>query len=222
MSLNEPVTTLIGDLVGSRGSADRSQLQRATEDVLSSVNQRSGPVQPLAPTVGDEFQGAFSNVHTAVCVTLLLRLELLERAGVDSRYGIGQGWVKTLRGQSSRIQDGPGWWSARAAIERAKLWGATSRTSFSRTSIARWEKEPKGSISASEVAALNAFLICRDAMVERLAPRSRRNLLGLLSGCTQAELAKREGVTQSAISQNLRSSGAAAIVAAQESLESSA
>lgn len=220
MTSDRPVATLIGDFVESKKWADRSRLQDAAEDVLDAVNQVVEPLQPLEPTVGDEFQGAFSSVATAVRMSLVLQLELLERAGIDSRYGLGHGTVTFVEGRSPRIQDGPGWWSARAAIDRAKTLGAAARTSFSRTCIARWEEEPGEVISASEVATLNAHLACRDALVDQMAPRSRRNLLGLLSDRTQAELGEEEGVTQSAISQNLRSSGATAIAVAQGYLES--
>ena len=67
--------------------------------------------------------------------------------------------------------------------------------------------------------ALNAFLLCRDALVAQMKPRSRRLLLGLIMERSQAELARQEGISQSAVSQNLSSSGAYAIKAAELELE---
>ena len=215
------VATLIGDLVGSREAADRSRLQALTESVLETVNELMEPVQPIAPTVGDEFQGAFSTVAEAVRASLLLELELLDKAEVGSRYGLGFGSVSLLEERSPRIpriQDGSGWWSARAGIDRAKNLARKPSTSFSRTCFGHWEHVPGETLRVSEVAALNAFLLCRDAILDRMGSRSRRNLVGLMRGRTQAELAKREGVSQSAISQDLRASGATAIVAATAEL----
>lgn len=211
MASGKPVATLIGDFVGSKDRIDRSGLQAAAEVVLRSMNDLTEPLQPLESTVGDEFQGVFSSVGTVVRVSLVLQLELLERAEVESRYGLGFGTVSFLEGISPRIQDGPGWWAARAGIDRAKQLAASPRTSFSRTCFGRWDEGSAGEISASEVAAINAFLVCRDQIVDQMSPRSRRNLRGMLLGHTQSELAEEEGVTQSAISQSLRSSGATAI-----------
>ena len=52
-----------------------------------------------------------------------------------------------------------------------------------------------------------------------MKPRSRRLLLGMVLGSPQAELAAEEGVSQSAVSQNLAASGAYAIKAAELELE---
>lgn len=65
------------------------------------------------------------------------------------------------------------------------------------------------------VAWVNAFLIMRDRTVDRMNPRARRLLLGVLKGRRQAELAEEEGVSQSAVSQSLAAAGAYAIVEAE-------
>lgn len=215
---SEPLATLIGDLVSSRQNPDRRKLQRALEDVLRTSNALLAPVQPLELTVGDEFQGSFRTVSAAARASLLLRLELLLReGGSDSRYGLGHGAITVFDGsRSPASQDGPGWWSARTAIDRAKRLADSPRTSYARTCFSYWPPETTANLDA---AAIEAFLICRDATLDRMNKRGQRFLLGLLLGRTQAQLAAEEGVTQGAVSQHLRRSGAFAIHAAQLRLE---
>jgi SatD family (SatD) len=219
MAAKQPLWTLIGDLVGSKDSADRPELQRSLDSVLTAINVLLEPSQPLESTVGDEFQGGFSSMAHAVRASLLLRLELFGQGGVDSRYGLGHGTIAFFDA-NSKVQDGPGWWSARTAIDRAKRLAASPRTSFARTCFSSWETPGvKESGRPAEASSLNAFLLSRDAIVGQMQARSRRILLGLLLGYSQTELAEEERVTQSAISQNLTRSGAFAVEAAQRCFE---
>ncbi len=119
--------------------------------------------------------------------------------------------------RSPTSQDGPGWWSARAAIDRAKVLASSPRTSFARTCFDSWPEH--AGVPSIEALAVDAFLISRDATVDRMSPRGRRLLLGLLLGRSQSQLAADEGITQPAVSQSLTRSGAFAIEAAQLRLE---
>src|SRR5436190_23857223 len=85
--------TLIGDVVGSRAASDRSALQANLKRVLIRINREVQPALPLEPTLGDEFQGCFDSLSEAVAASLLLRLELLDQVEIDTRYGLGHGWV---------------------------------------------------------------------------------------------------------------------------------
>lgn len=192
-------------------------LQRSVRQALGAVNQRLDLVQPLEPTVGDEFQGAFLSVATAIRASLLLRLQLLKDCEVDSRFGLGFGSVTVFEDRVPLSQDGPGWWAARAAIEKAKKDAFRARTDFVRTRLV--SSEPAEELSTSEMRAVNAFLLSRDAIVAQMRPRSRRLLLGLLLDRSQAELALEEGISQSAVSQSLATSGAYAIATAELELE---
>jgi hypothetical protein len=211
---NDSVATLIGDIVDSKSFDNRARLQATLESALRSVNATVQPIQPLLSTIGDEFQGVFATVAEAVKASLLLRLELLRAGEVDSRYGLGYGEVTIFRA-GSPTQDGPGWWSARAGIAEAEASSLGSRTAFVRTCFGR---DRATALPAGETAALNAFLICRDAIVAEMSPRNRRFLRGLLLGRSQVDLAREEGVTQSAVSQALAGGGAHAIEAAESSL----
>jgi hypothetical protein len=180
------VYTVIGDLVGSRRSADRSALQSAVNETLDQVNGQVPVAQRFEPTVGDEYQGACATLPEALTASLLIRLSL--HGVVDSRCGIGRGEV-TVHDPDRRpvLQDGPGWWSARAAIEQ--LGKRDERRTW-------FQGEGAGTI--------NAFLVCRDQVVSRLNDRGIRMLRLALLGHSQKEIAELEEVWPSAVSQQFR------------------
>jgi hypothetical protein len=177
--------TVIGDVVGSRRLADRSSAQRAINEALARVNVLLSPAQAFEATIGDEFQGATTGLGDAVLATLLVRLHLLP--AVDVRCGIGYGDVGVLDpDRRPLLQNGPGWWAARdALVDLERRRGAAART---------WYGGP-------DAGHVTAFLITRDALVERLNERGLRLLRGALEGRTQRELAAEEGISASAISQ---------------------
>ncbi len=196
--------TLIGDLVGSRQVADRQALQAEVGRGLDEVGRVTSPLQPLEPTVGDEFQGAFATLAEAARASLLVRLTLLPV--VDSRCGIGHGEV-TVHDETRRplLQDGPGWWAARAAIDALEHGREHQRT---------WYVGADDAGSGS----VNAFLTCRDQLVEKLNDRGLRILRLALLGHSQKEIAEAEEVWPSAVSQQF-SRGVGAIVDAHSMLE---
>src|SRR5687768_7521350 len=107
------LAAVIGDVVRSRRSPDRGALHTRLAAVLAEANAALDPVTPLRVTVGDEYQGGFASVTDAVRATLRLRLALAP--DIDVRHGIGWGEVTVLQEQP-RVEDGPGWWSAREAV----------------------------------------------------------------------------------------------------------
>lgn len=206
---------LIGDVVGSRTYADRAAMQHELVSVLDQVNRQIDAEQLLTPTIGDEFQAVYADIAQAVNATLHIRLNLPE--GMDCRFGLGAGTYATV-GQSPYgvMQDGPAWWSARDAIVIAKDRGHRKDKSL-RTWYSRAESE-KDATPSPQTGFVNALLLSRDQIVTDLNARQRRLLLGLLDGQTQAAMAESEGVSRSAVSQALRSSGAFAVVSAYEAL----
>lgn len=191
------LSTLIGDIVGSRDIDDRQALHARLEAVLADVNSRTDPVHALRVTVGDEFQGAWRRRGEAVHAALLLRLGLLPE--VETRYGLGHGEVTTLS-DDGLVQDGPGWWTAREAISRAKADEEDARAD-SRVVRTRWvEDSPTGT-------ALDAALRHRDLLVADLDERSQRLLRGLLSGTSQRDLAAAEGISPTAVSRRVHRDG---------------
>lgn len=199
-------TTLIGDLIGSRAAHDRRALHARFERALDDVNAMFSPPTPMRMQVGDEYQGIFSTLGDALSASLLVRLALLPEG--DIRHGIGRGDVEVL-GTSPRVEDGPGWWAARAAIERVEQAEARASTRTLRTAYVADD-------SAPDEALVNASLLLRDELVTGLTERSLSVLRGLLAGTTQRDLAEELGISASAVSQRVRADGLGTILAAHE------
>lgn len=197
---------MIGDLVSSRHVVDRAGLHTRLETVLEDVNSRMSPTVPLRITVGDEYQGCFASVGDAVHATLLVRALMRDQA--DVRHGIGWGPVAVLRADP-RVEDGPGWWAARAAIDGVKRDSGRAATRSVRTAYRRAD-----GVAGAAPDAINAALLCRDHIVTSASARSVAILQGLLVGRTQIELAAAEGVSSSAISQRVRRDGLGVVLAA--------
>lgn len=195
---------MIGDIVGSRALKDRARAQRAIVATLGRVSESLTLAQRLEPTFGDEVQGGFPTIADATLATLLIRLELNWLAHppptadpeegrtpdlVVMRFGIGQGEVRVFEIDSQPIrQDGPGWHTARDAID-----------SLGKKAGARYVGPEDTSWPTP--AAVNAFLVARDGLVDTLNHRQRRMLLRALHGHSQKAIAELETISESAVSQ---------------------
>jgi hypothetical protein len=203
---------LLGDVVGSRGHPDPARRRRLVADALSRANDRLAPAQPLTPTIGDEFQGLFADLVSALEATLVVRLALLGE--VDVRFGIGSGPVVTFEASRAPFdQDGPAWWSAREAVDHVR--DMSQRQESPRGLRTRWV-DAGG--ERSFVAAVNAFVQCRDELVAAMDPRDAAAMLGLLADEPLTRIAAGEGVSASALSQRAIRGGLYAIRRAQAEL----
>ena len=211
MKNNASRCTLIGDIVGSRGSVDRADLHRAVEAALRQVDDAVPSLTGLRVTVGDEFQGSYATLGEALDAGLRVRLALLP--DVDTRVGIGRGSVTTLDPDRG-IEDGPGGWAARSAVEAAEEAAAKPATRHVRTALRVAPSEDDTAVDA-----VNAALLCRDHLVGSCSERSIRLLRGLMQPhTTQGDLATLEGISPSAVSQRVRADGLGAVLAAHDLL----
>ena len=201
-----PAVVVIGDVVGSRRASDRAALHEELARALAEVNASHDG--DLRLTVGDEYQGAFPTAGHAIRATLALRLALLP--GADVRHGIGLGPVRTLDA-GTRIEDGPGWWAARQAIDAVRAAEARPATRSSRTAYRRADGQ-----QGPDPALVDAALLGRDEVVGRLSARGLSVLRGLMAGRTQREIAEAEGVSTSAVSQRVRHDGLGIVLAMDE------
>lgn len=205
------VATLIGDVVGSRSSADRGAMHRTVTEALEAANALPGVVTPLRVTVGDEYQGCFETVGAAITAALALRLRLMPE--IDVRHGVGWGDVEVLQ-EDPRVEDGPGWWSARAAIEDVERRAQERATRAQRIAYALPEEATPG----PDPAAVNAALLAHDLLLAEVNPRGLSVLRGMLSGMSQVEIAEQLEISPSAVSQRVRG-GLESLRAVQELLE---
>ncbi|BBY19326.1 hypothetical protein MLIT_49180 [Mycolicibacterium litorale] len=176
---------VIGDVVASRRAPDRRALHRQLRAALAAAG--------FAFTVGDEFQGAQPSVGAAIDTALGIRLAVAPE--IDIRFGIGWGPVTVLDAETG-IQDGPGWWAAREAIE----WTATAQRQPGLAAV-RTSYRRAADTAGPDVDAVNAALLCRDHLLGSLDDRSTRILKGLLSNRSKKDIAAAEHVSASAVSQ---------------------
>lgn len=201
---------VIADIVGSRLLPDRSEAQRTFDRVVAQA-ERDLPLasEPLRATVGDELQARYPTLEAALASVLLVQLAL--PAGHELRFGIGMGAIREIDAGAERpaLQDGPGWWAARAAIETVHA-RQQRAVPTSRTWIVGAPEEDDRMRTRIDLA--NAYVLARDELVMRMSPRERRLVYGRALGRTQTELANAEGISQPAVSQALAGAGAAAVV----------
>jgi hypothetical protein len=198
---------VIADIVGSRRLEDRAQAQRSITEAFMRASPYVHALERPHETVGDEFQAVFATTTDALVFTTLVPLAL--DPGIELRFGLGAGAARTVT--PSGLQDGPGWWAARAAIDEA------SKRQHSRFPSTRsWFQDGTrqdgivGSLGPRpELEALtNAYLMGRDATIARLGQRERRWTFELWAGRSQRHVAEADGVTQPAVSQVLTRAGA--------------
>lgn len=202
---------VLGDLVGSRRAPSRLDLQEELVTALRVADAVVPGLEPLSPTLGDEFQGRYADLQAALVATLVVQLVL----GADRvRFGIGVGALVLHDPDATPLrQDGPMWWSARAAIDAVA--GAAPRFG---TRVARWDATrgeaagDDGPGVAAGVGWANATVVLRDHLVAALRARDRAIALALLRGDSQAAIASREGVSPSAVSQRVRAAGLRALL----------
>ena len=205
-SVDFPRATLIGDVVGSRRASDRAGLHRRVDAALRDVAATA--LAPPAFTVGDEFQGSYRMVGDAIDVAL--RVRLATAAGIDVRFGIGWGAV-TILDEQARIEDGPGWWAAREAIDATAVAQRQPGLALVRTTF-------RAEGGRTDVDAINAALMCRDHLLGSLDDRSLRILKGLMNNQPKKDIAEAEGISPSAVSQRAGRDGLDLIVLASKQL----
>lgn len=114
------VVTLIADIVGSRGIANRREFQRLLKDVLASINdrERTSLLSPLTLTIGDEFQAVYRGFNSLVPDLV----EIL--AGIHPaqlRVAVAYGPLSTdINPHAALEMDGKAFNDARELMERLK------------------------------------------------------------------------------------------------------
>ena len=201
---------LIGDVVQSRRSRDRQGLHDRLDRILAHVNAEGAVLDPAVITLGDEFQGVYDTLGDALRASFSIRMRLHP---VDVRFGVGRGSVTVLdRGRG--IHDGPAYWNAREAIEKAKHRATKAQTRTSRTAYVSPDDAP------GHAAAVQASLDCLDWMIGSMSDTSRSILGGLMEGRTQQEIAAGLGISPSAVSQQVRNNGLGVALEVMDALRS--
>ena len=211
---------VIADIVGSRTLTNRADAQRIFEAALERASEGLALLQAPYPTVGDEFQAVAYTLEDALLLTL--RAQLLLPPQLQLRFGIGAGRIEEFasgvhrqapaRGRGAEpaaLQDGSAWWAARAAINRAHDVQDSSNPFIRTWFMAHASVESE--FSSHCQTCINAMLSLRDHSILKLSARHRRITASLLLGKTQVEIARVEKLSQQAISDFARGTGAGLI-----------
>jgi len=204
------VVTVIGDVRDSRSAPDRQQLHDVLTLALDEVSREVPGRHALRVTAGDEFQGTYVRLGEALAGVFALRLRLSPEVGV--RFGIGRGDV-TVLDEATGTQDGPGWWSARAAIDAVKA--AEQETGWSATRTAYRSSQESDPVQE----AVNAALVCQDLLVDSWDARTWSIVRGIMQGRTHSDIASELGISRQAVQQR-RSAGLPMVQAAADRLAS--
>jgi hypothetical protein len=184
---------LIGDVVQSRASPDRGNLQRR---VLQEIEKLSASLEdalplPLGLTSGDEIQGLFREPAEAVTVAVALTEAILPERWV---FGLGYGTLSTdLYDNVARI-DGPCFHRAREALRRTRAGGWLTALGFG---------EP-------EDRAVSSLFTLMDAVRGRWTEKQ----LGYVRAARwwpQKDVARDFGVSPSTVSESLKAASFAAV-----------
>jgi len=199
---------IIADIIGSRELPDRASAQRSILQAFQQAQAIVPTTQDAWATVGDEFQVITDTWRNALRLTLRVQAALPE--DLRLRFGIGQGQINTIGdGETGPIQDGTAWLHARAAIEYVE------HQQQRRDEILTGFRSDEIQLTD----AINAHLLLRDHILDRMKARERRLFAALLFGATQQEAARDEKVSQAAVSQALHRSGAMALLEADDVLQ---
>ncbi len=188
----------IGDVVGSRAVSDQ---RRLLGGLAGAVGEELVAARSAAPTTGDEFQAVYDDLAVAVRSLAALRLRLLDDPPADGpvelRIGLGTGEVVggTPADAGAPGQSGPGWWAARAALERtatpARAWPTV-----------RWWVEGEG-----DLAPVRAVLVALDTIMARFDAVDVSLARGLLTGASASQLAEDRGITRQSVAERLHDHG---------------
>ena len=193
---------LTGDIVSSRAVARRDSLQARVRQLLARLSKEFSEIVavPLTISGGDEFQGLFKLDGRVVSLVRCVQSGLHP---VVLRVGVGIGAISTRFAPRSQEMDGEAFAFSREAVLRARkhdawLWFRTANPDFD--------------LAANAIALLSGSVKSRWKQVHwrRAALRDK--------GWTTTKIARREGVSQAAVSLSLTHAGYPAVSAAEASL----
>jgi hypothetical protein len=207
-----PYFTVLGDVIASRLRKNQEKLLRDLGAVLAWAGGAAAPetvYQPLQVTIGDEFQGAFHDLGTALRVAL--RIELRLAGSLPVRLGLGHGEIEGYDPRRGPLaQSGSAWWNARAAIERVEALEQEKRP-FRRLAFA--------SDDPLLGAAMEAWLCLRDRLLQDLDETDLAILRGLEEDRPQIEIAHELELDPAAITRRKYRRGIDALRAAYRAFD---
>lgn len=197
-----PYLVLIGDLIASRQSQNRKDLQNRLATILTKLNGRMPkPVSPYTLTLGDEFQAVF-DAADHVFDDIVQIMAALHPDQV--RFSLGLGNITTdLNLEQSLGMDGPAFYLAREGIDRLKDSG----------DLLHLDGLPENCALLAE-----GSLRLLSQRIQRWEANRFAILHGLLVGDPVKTIATELSVSEQAVYKNIRSGGLEAVIQVLSSL----
>lgn len=194
----DPYVAMIGDMKDSKKISNRDAVQAKLKKVLQNINELyAGDIAAkFTITLGDEFQGLLYRGANAMAMITEIERQMYP---VKIRFGLGIGAINTEINRELAIgADGPGYHRAREAIAYLKQNEKRKETGAADIRIeADGEQQPS-------VALLNTILSLLTAIKSSWSDRQRQTIWVMLAyQDSQANAAKRLGITQSSVQKNL-------------------
>lgn len=197
---SELYIAIIGDIKESRKIEDRSEVQKNLKGILKKINQiyEKDISSKFIITLGDEFQGLLCNGENILHIIEDIQREMYP---IEIRFGIGVGGITTKINTEMAIgADGPGYYMARNAIERLKYDEQKNKTCQAEMRIEIDGDEQNISML------INTIFSLINTIKSEWTNRQREIIQEIEKyGGSQAECAKRLGVSQSTIYRGLNS-----------------
>lgn len=194
---------LIGDIVESRAISNRQQVQSDLDNVLRRENESNNHqlVSNLVITIGDEFQGLFSEPSPAFRALIRITDRMPQ---IQFRFGLGYGGIDTELKDNAIGMDGPCFYNAREALEAAK-------------EEDRWALI-KGLGTQELENEINSHLRLIGVIRSDWTPRQRDYATSMRFAESQKQVAERFAVSPPAVNRSLRDSHYEELLASEETL----
>ena len=185
---------IIGDIKDSKKIENRNEVQQKLNAILKKINMeyKEEISSNFIITLGDEFQGLLCNGARVMEIITEIETRLYP---INIRFGVGIGAITTEINREYAIgADGPGYYSARSAIENLK---ENEKKKKINVGNIRFEADVENYLTISMLNTITSLMM---AIKENWSERQREVIYDrLTSGESQVEAAKRLGVKQSTV-----------------------
>jgi len=193
-----PHIAIIGDIKHSKTINNRNEVQKKLIHVLNEINEKykEDISSKFIVTLGDEFQGLLCNGANTMHIISSIERKMYP---VKLRFGVGIGEISTdIIREMSIGADGPGYYNARAAIERLK-----NDEKRKQTNPADIRIEIAGDNQAPTVL-INTILALMTMIKESWTERQREIIWDMLEHQdSQADVARRLSIKQPTVQKSL-------------------
>ncbi len=197
---------IIADFIDSKKIDNRYETQEILKKKLNNINRRYKDDITSAFSIGqgDEFQANLNKVDN---ILLIIHELLTSFKGVDIRFGIGYGSLKTKYYKTTAFRsDGEAWYLARRAIDEIKKHNAKKVQYKLANYRFRTSKDETSKVSFINAVIDNSFLIYNDwTLTQKNVAKILFETYGFSDEFVQKEAAKKIKTTNQNLNKTLKS-----------------